>query len=208
MSPSRQVKKDESLMSTRSASNKIKKTRKTQSMPSASLTTSEPEVARSRRSISPLAKAYQSPEFVIAWDNDIRFHIAQNIVHLRRYRKKSQISLAKLMHTSQSAIARMEGGSENVTLDTLQRIAVALRGRLHIVIQPEEKPVVWDRKGWWAQTDGCWDLVDGARGATTDGEWVVLALGRKNLVDTFALSTDTQIPSTQAAFIESGVYDG
>lgn len=174
-------------------------------MPDASLTTSGPEVVRLRRSISPLAKAYQSPEFALAWDNDIRFHVAQNIVHLRRHRKESQISLAKLMHTSQSAIARMEGGSENVTLDTLQRLVVALKGRFHIFIQPEEMPVMWDRRGWWAQTDGEWDVVGCWRGEATNSDKMLVGLKLKNRADTFAVSAGTQIASADAEFAESGV---
>lgn len=118
-------------------------------------------------------------------DNDVRFHVARNILHLRRYRELSQKALAELMGTSQSAVARIEGGSENITLDTLQRLIDALRGRFHVVIQPAENSVSWSRRGWWEADVLNWQLIGfmtnegtedvqllaafrGQRGATTD----------------------------------------
>jgi helix-turn-helix protein len=52
------------------------------------------------------------------------------------------------MGTSQSAIARIEAGEENITLGTLERIIKALNGRLAVSIQPAELPFIRSAP-WW-----------------------------------------------------------
>jgi len=60
----------------------------------------------------------------------------------------SQAEVAGLMHTSQSKVARIEGGDENITLNTLKKLAVGLRGRLRLAIEPMEL-VFPSVPTWW-----------------------------------------------------------
>jgi len=102
----------------------------------------------SENSLSPLEQVYKTDTFLLLRDNNVTFHIAENLVHLRRFRGKSQADVARDIGTSQSAIARLESGQGNITLNTLERVIIALRGRFQISIQPEEllrRPVL----AWW-----------------------------------------------------------
>ena len=65
------------------------------------------------------------------------------------------------MGTSQSAIARIEAGEENITLATLERLVKTLKGRFLVSIQPEEFPFIRPKE-WWAP------VVN-----TTTSPWVV-----------------------------------
>lgn len=52
------------------------------------------------------------------------------------------------MGTSQSAVARIEGEDENITLRTLKRLARALSGRIRFAIEPAEANLPrWPE--WW-----------------------------------------------------------
>jgi len=121
----------------------------------------------------------ESEEFRTAWDNDLRFHVARNLVYLRRFRKLSQKSVAGTVGTSQSAIARVESGQENVTLDTLQRIIVALDGRLYLSIYPKEHHFQAPHH-WWLDTevDQPWTYHGMVTGSDGERELAVLGLSR------------------------------
>jgi transcriptional regulator with XRE-family HTH domain len=101
-----------------------------------------------RSSISPLAELYKTERFKTAWANEVRFHVARNLLHLRRYRRLSQGRVAKAMGTSQSAVARIESGQENITEDTLQRMIGALDGQFYVSIHPRELRC-WHERPWW-----------------------------------------------------------
>ena len=66
-----------------------------------------------------LGEVYKTKEFQKEWANDVRFHVARNLLYLRKFRRKSQATVAKAVGTSQSAIARIETAQENATLDTV-----------------------------------------------------------------------------------------
>jgi transcriptional regulator with XRE-family HTH domain len=115
----------------------------------------------SRSSSSPLGDLYGTSAFRKEWENDIRFHTARNLVYLRRYRGTSQKALAELVGTSQPAIARIESGQENITLDTLKRIAHALDGRIFVSIHPADHEFHAPRS-WWEELDlpvNSWKVV-------------------------------------------------
>ncbi len=122
-----------------------------------------------RSSSSSLTPLYNNPEFSLGWDNDIKQHIASNLLHLRRYRGYSQVEVAEAIGTSQPALAKIEAGEANVTANTVERIVGFLRGRFFVRIQPEEfgfQP----RTPWWqgklkAQTD--WSVFFIAHQAST-----------------------------------------
>lgn len=65
-----------------------------------------------------------------------RLDLAQKIYDARKKAGVSQPELARRLGTSQAAISRMEGGGQNMTIDTIESIAKALGGRFegHIVI--------------------------------------------------------------------------
>lgn len=135
-------------MSTRNAKKRIAKTRPTLDtldMSSVALTGLEVEFGASP---SLLADVYESPDFRLSWDNEASFHVANHVIHLRQYRGYSQLRVASAMGTSQSKVARIEGGDENITLKTLKRIAAALKGRLRLAIEPQE--ILFPRMpDWW-----------------------------------------------------------
>ena len=61
-----------------------------------------------------------------------RLRVALLITELRKRKHVTQVELAKALETNQSAIARIESGKENVTLDTLVRVADAFDKKLRI----------------------------------------------------------------------------
>ena len=99
-----------------------------------------------------LTKLYQSPEFQLELDNDVAFHIARNVLRLRRLRGMSQDKVAKEIATSQSALARIESAQENITLSTLQHLVIALKGRFQVSIAPAEMSFQRS-KAWWEVYD-------------------------------------------------------
>jgi transcriptional regulator with XRE-family HTH domain len=133
-------------------------TRKTQPISSAlaSDMTREPQVV-SDGSRSLLDESVGNPASRLDWENDVRFQVSRQLVHLRRYRRMSQKELAKASGTSQSAIARIEGGEENFTQTTAERLLRTLHGRLFVAIQPEEFPPV-NIAPWWEPTKPSWDV--------------------------------------------------
>ena len=166
------AKTNESSMSTRSARNPTKKTRAMPSKPGASLTEYGQAEVLSRPSSSRLADAYKTEEFLNEWANDVQSHVARNLLHLRKYRRISQASVALAIGTSQPAIARIESGLENITMDTLRRLIVALKGRFCVSMPPQE----WaphQVPPWWEMNESVgktWYMVSYAarRGDQTD----------------------------------------
>ena len=92
----------------------------------------------SSSSTSPLAETYATDSFRLTWANELSFHVAQNVLHLRRLRGYSQARVAAAMGTSQPKVARIEGGDENITLRTLKKMVEALKGRVRFTIEPAE----------------------------------------------------------------------
>jgi transcriptional regulator with XRE-family HTH domain len=64
------------------------------------------------------------------------FHLARALIEARTAAGLSQSQLARRMKTSQSYIARIEGGSVRPSTDALERFAQATRTRLRIVFEP------------------------------------------------------------------------
>jgi DNA-binding XRE family transcriptional regulator len=57
---------------------------------------------------------------------ELRLRLADSLKDRRQKRKLSQTELAKLVHSSQSRVAKMEGGDPTVSLDLLIRSLLAL----------------------------------------------------------------------------------
>jgi transcriptional regulator with XRE-family HTH domain len=154
----------------------------------------------SRSSSSPLAKLYQTPEFQIAWQNDVPLQVARNVLRLRRFRNMSQHRVAAAMGTSQSALARIESGQENITLQTLGRLISALHGRLQLSIQPAELPVHTQRS-WWElyetrHVSTGWVLQGALSGQTATSDLLILGLERQRNQTTLVGDGRVMVEST------------
>ena len=57
---------------------------------------------------------------------ELRLRLADSLKSRRQKRKLSQTELARLVHSSQSRVAKMEGGDPSVSLDLLIRSLFAL----------------------------------------------------------------------------------
>ena len=57
---------------------------------------------------------------------EVRLRLAESLRHRRQKRKLSQTDLAKLLRSSQSRVAKMEGGDPSVSIDLLIRSLLAL----------------------------------------------------------------------------------
>ena len=64
------------------------------------------------------------------------FDLARVLIETRTAAGLSQAQLARRMNTSQSYIARIEGGKVRPSTDALERFAQATRTRLRIVFEP------------------------------------------------------------------------
>lgn len=63
-----------------------------------------------------------------------RYKVISEIIGARMKKKMSQEDLAKKVGTKQSAIARLESGNTNPTIDFLEKIAQATEGKLEVRI--------------------------------------------------------------------------
>ena len=78
-----------------------------------------------------LKRDLKNPKFRKAYEAEKRkLELALQLIRLRKKQRLSQRALAKKVGTSQSAIARLEAGNANVTIDTLSRIAAVLKRSL------------------------------------------------------------------------------
>ncbi len=81
-----------------------------------------------------------SPRFRAAYaERRLELEVAAMIHRLRKKRGISQEQLAHWMGTKQSAIARLEGGGENITLSRLQRIASVLGAQVKIQLEQQAR---------------------------------------------------------------------
>ncbi|HEU0142259.1 MAG TPA: helix-turn-helix transcriptional regulator [Bryobacteraceae bacterium] len=67
---------------------------------------------------------------------DEEFQIARALIEARTRAGLSQTELARRMKTSQSYVARIEGGKVRPSTDALQRFAQATGTRLRILFEP------------------------------------------------------------------------
>jgi transcriptional regulator with XRE-family HTH domain len=77
-------------------------------------------------------------DYEVAYDGlEEEFRLARALVQARTAAGLSQAQLARRMKTSQSYIARLEGGKVRPSTDALERFAQATRTRLRIIFEPE-----------------------------------------------------------------------
>jgi len=85
-----------------------------------------------------LEEQLKRPEFREAYDElEEEYEVAKQVIKHRLSRNLTQAQLAKLVGTSQPAIARLESGNHrNLTLDFLSRVARALEMRSEMRFRP------------------------------------------------------------------------
>ena len=98
-----------------------------------SLKTTEPSGRRA--AWSSLTDIAHDPQVRFALENDAKLRVAENVIRLRKKRSMTQDELARKAGLTQGKIARIEGGDENITLRTLERLVAALGGRLQLNIE-------------------------------------------------------------------------
>ncbi len=57
---------------------------------------------------------------------DLKLSLSKSVKKYRRFRKLTQVGMAKLMRLSQSRIAKIEAGDSSVSLDLLLRSLIAM----------------------------------------------------------------------------------
>ena len=82
----------------------------------------------------PIPVAYKAAYAALAEE----FTLARALIEARTSADISQEEVAKRMRTSQPAVARLEGGRGNPSLETLRRYARATGTRLKITFEPED----------------------------------------------------------------------
>ncbi|HUW64156.1 MAG TPA: helix-turn-helix transcriptional regulator [Spirochaetia bacterium] len=86
-----------------------------------------------------LQKSLKDPEFRAAWEeSEAEYQAISQLVALRIKKGLTQKSLAHRIGTTQSVIARIEGGNQNISLRTLGKLAKALDANVRIELQTEE----------------------------------------------------------------------
>jgi transcriptional regulator with XRE-family HTH domain len=70
--------------------------------------------------------------------SDVR-DVVDQLAELRRERGMSQTEVAARMHTSQSAVARLEAGRDDIRVSTLRRYAGALGHTVHFGVEPVDQ---------------------------------------------------------------------
>ena len=79
----------------------------------------------------------KNPDYKAAYDAlDEEFHLARVLVEARTRAGLSQTQLARRMKTSQSYVARIEGGKVRPSTEALERFAQATGTRLRITFEP------------------------------------------------------------------------
>jgi len=80
----------------------------------------------------------KDPAYKAAYDAlDEEFELARALIEARTRAGLSQTQLARRMKTSQSYVARIEGGKVRPSADALERFAEATGTRLRITFEPQ-----------------------------------------------------------------------
>jgi DNA-binding transcriptional regulator YiaG len=79
-----------------------------------------------------LAESLKDPEYKKAFNVALkRLELAHEIMQNREKAKMTQSEFAKELKTSQSFVARMESGTQNITIDVLFRVVDLLSKKMH-----------------------------------------------------------------------------
>lgn len=64
----------------------------------------------------------------------VKLEIALQLAELRKKRNLTQAQLARKVKSTQSVIARIENGKQNLSLRTVENLVTALSGEIHVAI--------------------------------------------------------------------------
>ncbi|MCY3852820.1 MAG: helix-turn-helix transcriptional regulator [Gammaproteobacteria bacterium] len=82
----------------------------------------------------------RDPKFRKAYEElDLEYELVRALVQVRSHAGLTQEQLAKRMKTTQSTVARLEGGHANPSTKTLEKFAQATGTRLKIIFEPAMK---------------------------------------------------------------------
>src|ERR1017187_1608949 len=84
-----------------------------------------------------LKRKLQNPQFRAAYNaEDTRIELVLQIIKLRQERGMTQADLAKAIGTRQANVSRLLPFEATLTLDTLEKVALALGANLRIDLEP------------------------------------------------------------------------
>ena len=87
-------------------------------------------------------KWMQSEEYRAAYEALApEFELARALIGARSYAGLTQAEMAERMDTTQSAIARLEGGRSNPSIKTLHKVAQATGTRLKLSFMPDAEKI-------------------------------------------------------------------
>lgn len=79
----------------------------------------------------------KEPVFAEVWaESELAYEVTRQIIALRLQQGLTQLEVARRAGTTQSVIARIENGEQNISLKTLSRLARALKADVKIALRP------------------------------------------------------------------------
>ncbi len=98
-----------------------------------------------------LKKAKESPVY---WEEVLILELTEDIWKLMQEKKLSQRKLAKKLGTSEAYISKVLNGSENLSIKSIVKLALALNAAPHIHVAPKDLVVEWkEREPFSSSTD-------------------------------------------------------
>ena len=83
-----------------------------------------------------IQESLKDSEFSSAWvENEFTYEISRQLIALRLKRGMTQKDVARQAGTTQSVIARIENGEQNISMKTLTKLAEALKADIKIELQ-------------------------------------------------------------------------
>jgi predicted transcriptional regulator len=83
-----------------------------------------------------IQESLKDPVFSSAWvENEFTYEISRQLIALRLKRGMTQKDVARQAGTTQSVIARIENGEQNISMKTLTKLAEALKADIKIELQ-------------------------------------------------------------------------
>ncbi len=84
-----------------------------------------------------IKESLEDPAFSEAWaESEVAYQITRQIIALRLQRGLTQKEVARRVGTTQSAIARIESGEQNISIKMLKKLADVLKANIKIDLVP------------------------------------------------------------------------
>jgi len=83
-----------------------------------------------------IQESLKDSEFSNAWvESEFTYEVSRQLIALRLKRGMTQKDVAQKAGTTQSVIARIENGEQNISIKTLTKLAEALKADIKIELQ-------------------------------------------------------------------------